>query len=243
MDAFALPQYAYALTVLSGAYFVRGLAGFGSGLIAIPLLLLWFPLTLVVPLVVTLDYLASAGQGIRERQSICWNEIWPLLPFALLGVVGAIYLLQAVDTGLMLKCLAVFIILYALYSLSGLTPSSAYSRGWAVPAGALAGLVGTSFGTGGPFYVIYLQMRRLDKTPFRATFAAIFLLDGANRLLAYFLSGMLTLQFLAYLTLAMPVMLISIYLGGKVHTTIGQEVFRRAIGVLLICSGVVLLLR
>lgn len=243
MEASGIAQYLFAFAVLSVAYFVRGVAGFGSGLIAIPLLLLWFPLKVAVPLVVALDYLASASQGIKDRQAICWAEIWPLLPFAVLGVVGAIYLLQTVDTQLLLKALAIFIILYALYSLSGKTPESAHSRWWALPAGGLGGLIGTTFGTGGPFYVVYLQMRKLDKTQFRATFAAIFLLDGANRLLGYFLSGMLTLQFSTQLAMALPVMLVGIFLGGKVHTTISQETFRRGIGVLLICSGVALLLR
>jgi uncharacterized membrane protein YfcA len=43
--------------------------------------------------------------------------------------------------------------------------------------------------------------------------------------------------------MALPVMLAGIYLGGKVHTTISQETFRRGIGILLICSGVALLVR
>lgn len=243
METFGIAQYLYAFAVLSAAYFVRGVAGFGSGLIAIPLLLMWFPLLLAVPLVVALDYLASASQGIKDRQAIRWREIWPLLPFAILGVAGAIYLLQTVDARLLLKALAVFIILYALYSLSGKTPQSAHSRWWAVPAGGLGGLIGTAFGTGGPFYVVYLQMRKLDKTQFRATFAAIFLLDGANRLAGYYFSGLLTVQFLMLLAMALPVMLAGIYLGGKLHTTISQETFRRGIGVLLIFSGVALLVR
>ncbi len=243
MEAFGLTQYCYAFVVLAAAYFVRGVAGFGSGLIAIPLLLMWFPLLLAVPLVVALDYLASASQGIKDRQAIQWREIWPLLPFALLGMLTAIYLLHAIDAQLLLKALAVFIILYALYSLAGMNPESAHSRGWALPAGVLGGLIGTTFGTGGPFYVVYLQMRRLDKTQFRATFAAIFLLDGANRLAGYFFSGILTLQFLYLLAMALPVMMVGIFLGGRMHTTISQDTFRRGIGVLLICSGIALLIR
>ena len=128
METLGTAQYAYAFAVLSAAYFVRGVAGFGSGLIAIPLLLMWFPLLVAVPLVVALDYLASASQGIRDRQAICWAEIWPILPFAVLGVAAALYLLQTVDTRLLLKALAVFIIFYAMYTLSGKTPEGAHSR-------------------------------------------------------------------------------------------------------------------
>ncbi|MCW8921761.1 MAG: sulfite exporter TauE/SafE family protein [Sedimenticola sp.] len=243
MEALGLAQYLYAFGVLSVAYFVRGIAGFGSGLIAIPLLLLFFPLLVAVPLVVALDYCASASQGIKDKQAIQWREIWPLLPFALLGMAAAMLLLQTIDAQLLLKAVALFIITYALYSLMGKNPTSVHSRWWAIPAGTLGGLIGTAFGTGGPFYVVYLQMRRLDKTPFRATFATLFLLDGANRLAAYFFSGILTLQFFTLLAMALPVMMIGIYLGGKVHTSVSQETFRRGIGLLLICSGIALLIR
>ncbi|HEY7041319.1 MAG TPA: hypothetical protein VID28_20800, partial [Methylomirabilota bacterium] len=54
----------YSGLVLLLAYWVRGVAGFGSGLIAVPLLTLAWPVPLVVPLVVALDYLGSAGQSV-----------------------------------------------------------------------------------------------------------------------------------------------------------------------------------
>jgi len=47
----------FPVSVLFFAYLVRGVAGFGSALIAVPLLALTLPLTIVVPLVVFLDYL------------------------------------------------------------------------------------------------------------------------------------------------------------------------------------------
>ena len=49
------------------AYFIRGIAGFGSGLIAIPLLALLLPLPLVVPAVAVTDYLAFHFEQERKR--------------------------------------------------------------------------------------------------------------------------------------------------------------------------------
>ena len=56
--------------VIASAYFVRGVAGFGSGLVAIPLLAMMVPLTVAVSLVVLLDYLASASHGLKGRERI-----------------------------------------------------------------------------------------------------------------------------------------------------------------------------
>ncbi|HTG11235.1 MAG TPA: sulfite exporter TauE/SafE family protein, partial [Candidatus Eisenbacteria bacterium] len=60
----SLETAVYSGLVVFLAYWVRGMAGFGSGLIAVPLLTLMWPVTLVVPVVVALDYLGSASQGI-----------------------------------------------------------------------------------------------------------------------------------------------------------------------------------
>jgi uncharacterized protein len=244
LRSLSLTQLLYGSSIVTVAYLIRGIAGFGSGLIAIPLLLLLdLPIALVVPLVVALDYIASASQGIKHRQAVAWREIWPLLPFAFLGVALAIYLFKTIDAVLLQRSLAVFIILYAVYTLLAKSPRQIHTRWWAVPAGGLGGLIGTLFGTGGPFYVIYLQLRHLNKTPFRATFATIFLIDGTSRIAGYLFSGFFTLEFLWLLAVLLPVMLISLYLGGQIHLTLSQETFKRAISVLLVVSSIVLLLK
>lgn len=232
-----------AALIIIVAFFVRGIAGFGSGLIAIPLLALMLPLSMVVPLVGLLDYLASTSHGARHRQAISWRDIYPLLPFTFAGVLTALYLFHTVDAELLRKALGGFILLYALYTLLSSGPGFRGSRWWAIPGGGLGGLIGTLFGTGGPFYVIYLRLRHLDKTAFRATIAIIFLIDGGSRIIGYFVSGFYTGDTMYLLAAALPIMIIGMYIGGHVHTTISQRTFQRAIGILLVGSGLALLLR
>ncbi len=236
-------QAHWALAILALAFFIRGIAGFGSGLIAIPLLALLFPLPLVVPVMALLDYLAAATHGIRHRQRIVWRDILPLIPFTLAGVLTALYLLRNLDTESLNTALGVFVLLYALYSLSGLRPRRAHTRIWAIPAGVIGGLVSALFGTGGPFYVIYLQLRGLDKTAFRASIATVFLIDGGMRISGYFITGLAGLDIILLTLAALPVMLLAMYAGGHVHTGISQQAFSRLISLLLIGSGIALLLR
>ncbi|HEY6093374.1 MAG TPA: sulfite exporter TauE/SafE family protein, partial [Gallionellaceae bacterium] len=220
-------------------------AGFGSGLIAVPLLTLFTPLSLgvVVPMIVLLDYLASLSQGVKNRRDIRWREIIPLIPFSLLGVLIALLFMSRSDALLLTKALGVFIIAFALYTLSGYSPHKGAARGWGVLAGVTGGMIGTLFGTGGPFYVTYFKARGLEKGAFRATFAAIFLMDGGGRLLGYLSSGYFTRPFLTMVATALPVMAVFLYIGGHIHTRISQETFQRAISLLLIVSGVALLAR
>ncbi len=221
---------------------MRGIAGFGSGLIAVPLLTLVAPMAMVVPLVVCLDYMGSASQGLRNRQAIVWKELIVLLPFTILGVATGILALQNVSTGTLAKGLGCFVIVYAIYQLIVL-PALRASRIAATYCGFLGGLMGSLFNAGGPFYVIYFSMRTLDKSVFRSTFAANYLIDGGIRLAAYGAIGLFNRDLLLNLLLALPLAAIGLFVGGRVHLGLPQKAFVRFISLLLVASGALLILR
>ncbi len=241
LEILTLPHILFALAAIMLAYIVRGITGFGSALIAVPLLAFIFPLTTIVPLIVLLDFIASANHGLRHWRSVRWPLILPLLPFTLAGVGSALFLLKSIDISLLRQALGLFIISYGLYSLFAPAPRGGHSRYWAIPAGSLGSLIGTLFGTGGPFYVIYLQLQGLEKTAFRATIASIFLIDGSLRLSGFISAGFYHYDSLILLLAVLPIMLGALYLGGHIHTNLKIETFRRGISLLLIGSGLCLL--
>lgn len=232
----------FAAVVLFVAYTVRGIAGFGSGLISVPLLALFFPIQIVVPIIVLLDYVGSASQGLRNRKQIAWREQLPLIPFTLIGVGIGLSLLQSLNSATLAQALGVFIMIYAVYQLLPL-PELRGSRLFAAPGGALGGLIGTVFGAGGPFYIIYLGLRGLDKGALRATFAANFLIDGGIRLGGYAVFGFFDRTALIYIAASLPIVLVALFLGGRVHSTISPQTFARLISALLLVSGVALLFK
>ena len=232
----------YCAVVVFVAYLVRGVAGFGSGLIAVPLLSLAVPVPAVVPLVVALDYIGSVSQGVRNLDAVVWREQLLLIPFMAVGIVLGIVVLSSTTPVLLARILGGFVIVYAIYQW---WPRSIHqgSRVLGAPFGLLGGLVGAVFGTGGPFYVIYLTLRGLEKTPFRATFAMNFLIDGGIRLVAYVSLGLFGLATLTGLALALPVAVVALYLGGRLHLGLSQIVFVRVISLLLLGGGLTLLLK
>lgn len=233
----------FAAVVIFFAYLVRGIAGFGSALVAVPLLVLVLPLQTVVPVVVAVDYVAALTQSTRDRPAIRWRDIWPLFPFSLAGVVSALYLFRQIDTALLVKLLGLFIVGFALYSLSPVSAPVKRGRGWAAPAGFMGGLIGALFGTGGPFYVIYLRLRQLDKRGFRATTAAIFVIDGGLRLAGFWITGLLGLKGVLLVLLALPLKFLGLRLGHRVHERLDEKSFMRFISLLLCLSGLMLLFK
>ncbi|MFA6901463.1 MAG: sulfite exporter TauE/SafE family protein [Gallionellaceae bacterium] len=243
IDALTPLQLAISVAILALAFFIRGIAGFGSGLIAIPILTLMLPLSVVVPVMVLLDYIASLSHGLKNRTDIRWQEILPLIPFSAAGVVIALFFLTQSDALLLTRALGVFIILFALYTLSGYTPKAGATRWWGGLAGLSGGMIGTLFGTGGPMYVTYFKARGLDKAAFRTTLAVTFIMDGAGRIVGFASTGFFNREFLVVIAMALPIVAIFMYIGGHVHTKITQLQFQRGISVLLILSGTVLLLK
>lgn len=236
---------AYAAAVLLVAYFIRGISGFGSGLVAVPLLALKLPLTFVVPLILLTDFSASLVLGGLNFKQVEWREVRRLLPAGLIGVAAGTVLLVSLPKTPMLIGLGSFVILFALRNLLllGREPKPV-SHWWSWPAGLLGGSVGAMFGTGGPPYVIYLSHRLADKGRLRATFSGLFFIEGLSRIVSFTITGlMLDLKLLwAYLG-GMPIILAALWLGSHVHTRLSNGQMMKLISLILIGSGISLYLK
>src|SRR5262249_61904120 len=147
-----------------------------------------------------------------------------------------LFLLPSFPPVILARALGIFVILYAIYRWLPLQPRKG-SRLFGVLFGVLGGLLGALFGTGGPFYVIYLNLRALEKTVFRATFATNFLIDGGIRLVAFAWMGLIGRGTLGALLLALPVATVALYLGGRIQTRLSQVALLRGINLLLMCRG------
>lgn len=235
-------QIIFSIAIIFLAYTVKGLSGFGSGLIAIPLLAFMFPLTFVVPVLGLLSYSGTIMQSFHLRKQVVWPDMLPLIPFSLFGIVIAIWLLVNVDANKLVLALGIFVLMYSIYSLFSFSVHAG-GRRWAILAGSCGGMVGALFGTGGPFYVLYLKMRQLDKNQFRATIAMIFLVDGGARMTGYALNGLFTSQVLWMIAMLMPVLFLGMYVGHHLHIKIDQKRFNLFISLLLLVSGVMLIVK
>jgi uncharacterized protein len=230
--------YLAAFFILLLAYFLRGITGFGSGLIAIPLLAHFLPLTFVVPLVLVLDFAASIVLSSHTRLQVRWDEIRWLLPTSIAGIVAGTFLLVSLPREPLLVSLGLFVIFFGLRYVFNVHGEKPISRWWSVPTGLIGGLIGALFGTGGPPYVVYLSHRLHDKTQLRGTLSGLFLLDGAFRLITFFTMGLIIQQdMLTALLMGLPITGIGLYLGNKVHLGITHRQQLAIIGCLLLLSG------
>ena len=231
-----------AAIALAGAL-VFGITGFGAALITIPLATHLVPLRFALALFVLVDLACALRVGFENPKNAVRAEWTRLVPMIIAGTVVGVTLLVNLPRQAATAALGVFIIAYALYSLS--KPSlRKIPSGWAWLAGFAGGITSTVFGAGGPPYVIYLSRRGLTQPQFRATLGFATLTSISLRAVAFILTGLLldARIWLAALA-AVPAALVGIEVARRIYVGFSRALLFRVVALVLLASGVSLLLR
>ena len=240
-------QLAIAAVMVLAAFTVRGMSGFGAGMVGIPLLAFVMPVHTAVPVFSILVLTLFVVISIRDWKAVVRDELRRLIVPTLLGVVLGIILLQQLDNRMLLKLLGGLLITYATYATAvqifGL-PQLNCSHRWAFPVGFVGAVIDTVFsGGGGTLVVIYLHMRGVGRQPFRATVAVVWLVEMIARMIGYGAAGYYTWGTLLLCLILLPMMWAGTYAGEKIGNRISQETFSKILAALLALTGVMLLLK
>jgi uncharacterized membrane protein YfcA len=232
---------------LFAGYAVRGVAGFGSGVVAPPLMAFVLPLSTIAPLVTFLGAFVSVRQALADRRLIAWRRIGEFVPGIAIGVPLGIWMFKEADPAILIRALGVYVVGYALYSLlsaRSAAPGRALPRWTALPIGTAGAIVATLFGgMAGPVYVTYLDGLRLDKRVFRVTTSTTLLALNVVRSIAYVASGVFALQDVTLVLAAAVPAALGTWAGDRLHDRISPQAFRGGVAVVLVASGAALLLR
>jgi uncharacterized protein len=229
--------------IVLGAYVVFGISGFGSTLMAVPLLAHLYPLKFVIPMVVVLDCVGAIGMGTRLRADVFRRELTPLLPFLVVGLLAGAYLLLSLAPEILLGGLGFFVVLYGVMYARGRQPTFRVGRWAAAPVGLFAGTTSSMFGVGGPIYVAYLTARGATPEHIRATLPVIFIFTTIARIAIFAAAGLFTLGVLYAIAALLPVMGFGMWLGHRLHLSMSREHVIRIMGALLVVSGGSLIVR
>jgi uncharacterized protein len=100
------------------------------------------------------------------------------------------------------------------------------------------------FGAGGPIYATYLSGRLRDKSQIRATISTLISISAFSRAVVYAVSGLLLhMTILAGGVVLAPFVWLGLRIGQRIHVGLTQEQMRRAVGTLVLLTGLSLLAR
>lgn len=242
-----LATLVFAEPVITLAYVVLGLVGFGSTLVGAPLLAHLLPVSTVVPMLAVTDLLASLSNGWRLSEHVVRRELWRLVVPLFAGSAVGAWLLFTLPVQWLMPLLGGFVVLYAL---NGLRPRDAFhwslplSPRWAWWFGSVGGLFSALFGAGGWVYAIYLARRLEDVQQIRATQTAVLMFSSGIRVALFLLAGRLLEPQLLWLVLCvLPAVALGVYIGHHISLRLNRQRFLQVLNGVLLLTGSSLLLR
>jgi len=244
---FSALQIAVSACIVFGAFVVRGMSGFGAGMIGVPLLAFVMPVHTAIAMFGLLVLCLFLFLSIRDWGEVVKDELKRLLAPTLAGVVVGILFFTYLDNRLLLQLLGGFLIFYSLYVLAvhafGL-PELSCSPRWAAPVAFAGGVIDTLFGGGGgTLVVVYLHMRGVGRAGFRATVAVLWLAEMIARIIGYGAAGQYSAKVLLLFALLLPLMAAGTWVGERLGNRISQDAFSRLMALLLILTGAGLLVK
>lgn len=229
--------------VLTVAYAIFSLVGFGTGLIASTPLAWAMPVTRVVPLLALLDATSAIQRGYTLRRQVDRPALLRLVPGMAVGQAIGVALLAVLPVSLTAALLGGFVMAYGAWSLRGGAPRNPPPTGAAWAWGIGGGVLGGLFGSGGFVYAAYLQPRLPDRNAFRATQAVLVSISTLWRVALCAATGLIDGPLLLTALVLLPATHLGKHIAEQVDRRLSVETFRHMLNGLLIASGLALVAR
>ena len=239
-------SYLLIFAILFVSTFIHSTLGFGQALIAMPLLAMVVEIKMATPLVAFVLMTIAAVILLRNWRLVDLSAVWRLVVSSCFGIPVGLFLLKGVPEDNMKALLGILVILFCLYNLANrylkIVDVSRVSDGsmFTYLFGFLAGVLGAAYNTSGVVITIYATLRDWSPERFRSTLQSYFVFTGLLILASHGLAGLWTPDVLRFYVTSLPLVLVAIFLGGKLHRFIPQGRFDGYVNVGLLIMGLLL---
>jgi uncharacterized membrane protein YfcA len=226
------------------AFFFQRLTGFGSAIIATPLLaLFWQPHNAINLLTIYQWVFGTALIWKTWRQLLDHKLLWFLVAFVPATIVGA-FTLPVLPEYIVRTAIGVIVLIVLVQWL--LVPEFRFRGKAIVPMalvfGMLSGGVQGAFGTGGPFFLAYYGSVEKKGSSIRDGSIAVFFIANFLRLPIAASMAQLTQPVLLAAALGLIPFIAAMYFGARLTDSIDDKLFRRAMIAILALAAFNLIL-
>ncbi len=240
-----MPHIQVYLWILSGliilsASVLKGLTGFGFALIALPVLSLIFPMTVLVPAMSIFNMFTSLLIVLQLKERIRWHYFVPMFAASLLGIPLGIYFLEYINEFTLKIVTGLVVIIFSAKMLGKINLAKRFKDMPIVFAGFLSGILNTSISVGGPPIVIAMTRKGYGKNLFRGALAWFSMFSALFTTAAYFAKHLVPHESLTLAISCVPLLLLGSRWGNRWALKIHQEKFRRVVVVMNIITGIII---
>jgi len=228
--------------VLFCACIVSGLVGFGSNILALPVLTLFLDVKTIVPVLILTVIFNGVPRLIKQYREVNLRLYCMMIPLSLLGGVIGVQLMTKLHEGWMKFFLAILMILIAikgLLEISGVwqLKKKEKKNPLLLVFPFLAGLMQAAFACGGPLFNIYILLNLTEKEQIRATQFAISTTTAVLVVAQYMRAGVYQGQVLQFVFLLIPAVLLAYVVSERLFKQIDGKQFLKLVYIVLILAG------
>lgn len=218
------------------AAFVQVVAGFGFGLLSMPIMTLAVPVREAVVVSTLLGMISTTWQAWHLREDTDRPLVKRLTLSAFVGMPLGLYILNVVSDRALRLTLGVAVVIATMLLISRLNLRDV-GHHFDLGVGFVSGVLNTSLSTNGPPLVFGLQARHLDAPRFRATISTVFAYSNVVGISLFALNGKITTDGLKASAIALPAWVIGQGLAWPVRKHFHGTRFRTLVLTLLFVAG------
>jgi uncharacterized membrane protein YfcA len=220
------------------AYFLKGLSGFGPGLLFVPAVGLLFGPRIALVSSAFVDSLVGLGMLLSlQYAQEDWVLIGKMVGFMAMGSVVGSSLAGYAPAAVVLGLIGLFVVVSGVSFVVFDRPlPPRWLRGRAMKLWSvclLGGVTGGLVGISAPLIIPVLRPT-MDKSCFRRILVAFFLCEGALRLFIYRLVGMWSMDVFRIAVVASPAVIVGLLIGYRAHVNITERRFNLVVGIVLV---------
>ncbi len=223
------------------AALVHSTLGFGTALVAMPLLVTVVNVEVATPLVGLTMLTTIALLLVRTWRDLEVRSALHLLAASIPGIPVGLLILSHVPQDVFKVVLGILLIAVSLYNLSTPVLPKLEPIGWAYAFGFVSGVFGAAYNVNAAPVAVYGILRRWPPESFRATLQGYFLPSTLLIVASHGLAGLWTGDVFGFYLPAVPAVILAVVLGRFIGARIAPERFQRVLYMALMAFGVMLL--
>ena len=217
---------------------LSGVAGFGGGVLVLPVLVWLYGPEVAVPVVAIFQLLGTSARAWLNRQFINWRVVaWfaaGSTPFAILGS----FLFIAADTSLLVRIMGGAMVALVVLTQLPWSRNLRMTLAGFLTLGGVSGFLASVIGIPGPFQPVFFLAYGLNPREYMATFSLCMLVMQLPKLAVYSTAELLT-PLVAGLGLSIGLLAIAgAYFGARLMGRLPERWFAAGINAFVVAFGV-----
>lgn len=244
MDLIFAAQVVIGIIIIFFAGMIQGITSFGFSLLAVPLLSMFIPFKIVVPMLIIYSLFLNSIILYNVRKHVNLKKIYILVIAGIVGTFFGTYALESLDESILKIVVGVIITLSAIAFIKGYKMPVKNEKLSYLPVGLLSGLLNGSASLSGPPIILFLKNQGAEKQIFRASLTSYFWALNISTIPIQMARGLIDKNVMTYTVYLLPGLVIGVLVGIKLGDRVDEEFFKKLtlglilfMGVLSIISG------